>query len=201
MAIGTYTELQAAVASWVHRSDLTSVIQDCIALAEERFNRQLRTRHQETALADTAIDASYQIAIPADTVAVKRLWRVDGSLQYELQVETLGFVEARQGYGGLAASYSWGASNWDFDGTGTVGGTLIRNIPPLSSNSTNWLLTGHPSAYLYATLAEVMGHARDTEGLALWDGRADGKIAEINRIENRNAQSGPLRVRVNAYTP
>ena len=69
MAISTYTELQTAVADWLHRTDMTSVIQDCVALAEERFNRRLRTRQQETALKEKkiAVDA----AAKADELALK----------------------------------------------------------------------------------------------------------------------------------
>ncbi len=194
MAIGTYAELQAAVASWLHRTDLTSGIQDCIVLAEERFNRRLRTRHQETTLADTDI-ASYQITIPTNTIAVRRLWRVDGSLKRELMVAPLGIVNASQ-TGGLAYNYAWGATTWEFDGTGTVGGVLYRNIPTLSdSNTTNWLLTAYPSAYLYGTLAEAASHVRNTAGGIEWDAKTDSKIAEINRRENADAMSGPLRVR------
>jgi len=39
MAIGTYAELQTAVANWLDRSDLTDRIQEFIDLAEARINR------------------------------------------------------------------------------------------------------------------------------------------------------------------
>ena len=42
MAIGTYSELQTAVANWLDRDDLTDRIQEFIALAEARMNRILR---------------------------------------------------------------------------------------------------------------------------------------------------------------
>ena len=196
MALTTYTELQAAVASWLHRTDLTSVIVDCIALAEEKFNRRLRTRHQELALADTAIDASYQIAIPSYFVAVKQLWYVDGSSKLELGAQSLEFIKPRQSAGDTARNYAIGASTFDFDGTGTVGGVLYRTIPDLATNSTNWLLTAHPSLYLYATLAEAAVHTRDADALALWEMRAESKIGEVERTAHRDTYSGPLRVRV-----
>jgi hypothetical protein len=34
MALSTYSDLQTAVATWLHRSDLTAIIPDLITLAE-----------------------------------------------------------------------------------------------------------------------------------------------------------------------
>ena len=42
MAIGTYAELQTAVANWLDRDDLTARITEFIALTEARMNRTLR---------------------------------------------------------------------------------------------------------------------------------------------------------------
>ena len=201
MALTTYTELQAAVASWMHRTDLTEVIVDCIRLAEEKFDRRLRTRHQETALPETAI-SGYQITIPDATVAVKQLWLVNGTEKYELSASTLETVIPRQASGDTASLYAWGATAWEFDGTGSVGGVLYSAIPNLAFYATNWLLTAHPSAYLYAALAEACVYTRDAEGQANFEARAEAKIAEIMRTESRDAMSGPIRVRVaGAYMP
>ena len=42
MSITTYAELKTAIASWLNRDDLTSVIPDFIALTEAALNRDLR---------------------------------------------------------------------------------------------------------------------------------------------------------------
>ena len=44
MAIGTYAQLQTAVANWLDRSDLTDRIQEFIDLAAALINRNLRIR-------------------------------------------------------------------------------------------------------------------------------------------------------------
>ena len=55
MAIGTYAELQTAVANWLGRDDLTARIPEFIDLAEARLSRELETREQEKrATASTA---------------------------------------------------------------------------------------------------------------------------------------------------
>lgn len=197
MAISTYSELQTAVASWLHRSDLTATIPDFVRLAESRFNRKLRTKEQETALASTTIDASYQVAIPANTVAVKRIWRT-GTPVTPLLPATLDFVVERQDGGtsdALAYHYVWEASTWRFDGTGTVAGVLYRDIPALVSNSTNWLLTGYPDVYLYASLYEAMVYLRDTDGISFFESRAMAALDTVQAEQSRDEFSGPLQVR------
>ena len=47
MALGTYSELQAAIATWLDREDLTAVIPDFITMAEVRLNDRLRLAPME----------------------------------------------------------------------------------------------------------------------------------------------------------
>lgn len=197
MAITTYAELKTAVtANWPHRADLTSFGDEFIALAEEKFNRRLRTKHQELALAETAIDASYQVAIPSNALAVKNMWRTD-SPKPTLQAASLEFVIKRQVAGQLAQFYCQEDAKWRFDGTGSVAGVLYRSIPALSgSNTTNWLLTSHPSVYLYACLAEAATFVNDQAKAAMFEAKAEMRIADLQRSEHRDQYSGPLVVRV-----
>ena len=44
MALGNYTELQASIADFLNRSDLTLVIPDFITMAEADMNRTLRIK-------------------------------------------------------------------------------------------------------------------------------------------------------------
>jgi hypothetical protein len=194
VAISTYTELQTAVADWLHRTDMTSVIQDCVALAEERFNRRLRTRQQETALSATAIDADYKVAVPSNTIAVKQIWRTDQP-NTAIRPTTLEAVIVRQANGDPAYMYCWDDGFWRFDGTGTVAGVLYRNVPPLASNATNWLLTSYPSAYLFATLAETAAYTQDAQNGSVWESKAERAMVEIMQADKRDAYSGPLSVR------
>lgn len=194
MAASNFSELKAAIADWLHRSDLAAVIPDFILLAEERFNRRLRTRFQETSLSSTAINSSYQIAIPSNTLAVKNLWRVAGVLNFPLQAATLEYIVNRHP-GSEATAYAWEGSTWRFDGTGNVAGILYRSIPDLATNSTNWLLTANPSLYLFASLAEAANYCRDTEAETIWRARSEAMINEMNRVSQADAFSGPLTVR------
>lgn len=205
MAISTYSELQSAVANWAHRSassagsnaeTISSIVQNCIVLAEEKFNRRLRTRFQEVALSSTAIDASYQVAIPANTVALKAIWRVSGTEKITLFPKTLEYVVSRHVNAAEAVYYAWEGSYWRFDGVGTVAGVLYRDVPALSdSNTTNWLLTSHPGLYLHAALAEFSVYTVDDQAAAKYTALADQRIAELNTVAHRDGHTGPLMMR------
>ena len=58
MAISTYSELKSAIADWLNRDDLTSVIPSFIELAEAELTRNLRHRKMVTR-ADATIDEEY----------------------------------------------------------------------------------------------------------------------------------------------
>lgn len=201
MAIATYADLVTAITTnFLHRTDLSAVAPDFILLAEDKFNLRLRTFEQETALAATAIDSSYQVAVPANTRAIKRIWRTDDP-KTPLMAATLDTVILKQGdtslgTSGLARQYCREGSTWRFDGTGTVAGVLYRTIPALSgSNTTNWLLTSYPGVYLWACLAEAATYIGNHAQAQAWEAKADARIDEMNRRLKQDEFSGPLRMR------
>src|SRR4051812_15605289 len=64
MAITSYTELQAAVANWLDRSDMAARIPEFVALAEAQMNRLLRSRGA-TVRSRATIGTEFS-ALPAD---------------------------------------------------------------------------------------------------------------------------------------
>jgi hypothetical protein len=189
MSISTYSELKTAIAGWLHRSDLTSVLADFVTLSESKFNRRLRTRQQETAFSGTP--TSYEIAIPSDLAAVRKLWRT--SDRWELiqrPIDTLTFLQE----GGQSTGFAI-TDAFVFDGTSEVGGIYFAKITALSdSQTTNWLLTAYPDLYLWAGLSEAAFYSKDLNAAAMWTERTDALIKEINGTSQRDKFSGPLRV-------
>jgi hypothetical protein len=189
MSISTYSELKTAIAGWLHRSDLTSVLADFVTLSESKFNRRLRTRQQETAFSGTP--TSYEIAIPSDLAAVRKLWRT--SDRWELiqrPIDTLTFLQE----GGQSTGFAI-TDAFVFDGTSEVGGIYFAKVTALSDAApTNWLLTAYPDLYLWAGLAEAAFYSKDLNAAAMWTERTDALIKEINGTSQRDKFSGPLRV-------
>ena len=188
-----YTELQAKVASWLHRADLAAAIPGFIELAEERLNRALRVRQMEVALAVTPITDN-RIAVPDDTVGVKTLW-VPGSLNHPILPQTYEFVLSSDNQG-RPTCYAWQGSDFYFSGSGDVQGVLYQAIPALSdTNPSNWLLAAHPSAYLFGALFESAIYTKDAD-VSVHSQRFNNAVAEITGADMRDRFGGPLVARV-----
>lgn len=193
MAISTYSQLQSAIASWSNRSDLTSVIPDFITLAEERMNRALRVRQMETALAETAITDN-AVAVASNTVGVKTLW-IAGYEDSPLLAQSYESL-LTMGTEGIPTHWAWAGSNFHFNGTGSVEGVVYAAIPALTdNNTTNWLLTAHPSLYLAGALVEAFEFIEDEKRRNRWNARFLATVESIQGADMRDRLSGPLQSR------
>jgi len=76
MAITTYSELKSAVADWLNRDDLTSVVPSFVSLAEADLDRKVRHWRMESR-ATAQLDTQYS-AVPADWVQTIRFGITDG---------------------------------------------------------------------------------------------------------------------------
>lgn len=202
MAISNYAELKSAVADWLNRADLTSAIPNFVALAEAKFNRDLRTRQQVKRAYATLI--GQYIQLPTD-------WAEGINLQLNVNpVRVLDFVTTDQADRIKARRYG----DTDADAYTIVGSQLevipvvgddteiemayYAKVPALSDeNPTNWLLTEWPDLYLYGTLVHAAPYLREDDRIATWKGLADQLTEEIRLSDERAKHSGgPLRARV-----
>jgi hypothetical protein len=192
MAISTYAELLAAVASWAHRDDtaFTGAIPDFIKLAEARFNRTLRTTDMEATLASTAL-TSGAASLPAGFLAFKEL-RFAGDVGYTLQPKPLEFIRAQDSSSTGDASYFavTGSQVVCWPPSGPIQGTYYTEIPNLQDNSTNWLLTAHPDLYLFAALVESALFTQDDSRIPLWAEKASALLDMAQRSDDRNQYDG-----------
>jgi hypothetical protein len=167
---------------------------DLVSLAEDRINRTLRVRQMETALAETIIGASNEIAVPEGTVGVKTLW-VPNYESTPLSAQPYERV-VQLGIEGVPTSWAWQGDNFYFDGVGSVRGVLYQRVPALSDTATsNWLLTTYPSAYLFGALCEGWLYVGNEAEAKLWQDRQLAVLSEIQGNAMRDTLSGPLQVR------
>lgn len=195
MAITTAAELKTALSNWLHRDNLGARLDEFIALAEARFNRQLRVRGMEASLASTAlIDGA--ISLPTAFLAFKEL-RYDGDPSYTLEPRPLEWLRDqaasadRPGYFAVTNTQviCWPTS-------GSIKGTYYRSLPSLVSNTDNWLLTSHPDLYLFACLEEAAIYTRDEKLGMMAMTRAQALLDQLQGSDNANAlNGGPLTVR------
>lgn len=193
MAISTYDELKAAVATWLNRSDLTSQIPDFITLAESSLNRDLELRRTEVEETLSVADQASTVALPSTFVAPVGLWvsETDGRrlLRYLDPVQMPETATT-----GDIHDFTITGQNIVLERPSEGAISLIlryRQAFALSDASpTNWLLTTHPDAYLFAALVEAAPYLRDDNLLAIWSARHRAAVDAINDKEARvKAQS------------
>ena len=170
MTIANYTELQTAVGRWLQRTDMGTMIPDFIAIAEADFNRLFRLSGQLT----------------RETLTVSQRWTaLSGLANTFLEIRT---VKITAGGASYALEFVAPEMTHDFYVAGkpkfyTIAGGEIgvfpspdgsydleveyyAALPPLASNSTNWLLSLAPDVYLYRAVMEGAQYTHNPELMA-----------------------------------
>jgi hypothetical protein len=203
MALSNYTDLQASVAGWLHRTDLTTQIVDFITLAEERFNRELRLRRMVTNAALTTTAGVNTVALPADWLETENVTLSSTSPPGAMEVITpeqmdreypLNYVTGQPGvYTLVGSNLILGPTP---DAVYTVSLDYYQKIPALATNSTNWLMTNYPSMYLSAVMVEAGVYTFDSDMVQLWDAKYQAARDALIDQDDRALRSGSqLRVR------
>lgn len=196
MAITNYSELQASVASFLARSDLTAQIPDFISLAEARMAREMEARSQEKRATATLISGDAFVSLPTDLRSI-RLVKLNTNPTEVLEYYTP--VRANEIYSNNASGRPKGytiiggeikfAPTPDSDYTAEI--VYSEGVPDLSdSNTTNIILTRHPDAYLYGALASASVFLMDDEKTAVYEQLFTRALEEIKREEQRGKHAG-----------
>lgn len=199
MALSTYAELQASVAGWLHRDDIEAEIRDGIALCEVEL-QALRVQKMLTRARST-VDAEYE-TLPTATVDVLDLESVSlpNQAQDELKIVSdntiIGMKSADPDRTGQPTHVALTDGALHFfpapDTTYLVETTYYRRVPALSdSNTSNWVLTSYPNAYLYGALTHMAGFARDREDVPMWESKFQRALQSI-----RDADPKPRRTKL-----
>lgn len=194
MALANYSDLLTAAANWSGRSDLTSRIPEFIVLAEAKMNRKLRTKDMETKNNSFSITGEY-VATPSGFGGV-RSWYLNTSPTQKLEFMASPLITGL--YGGTTGKprfYTVEGANFRFgpppDATYSSTLTYFLQVPALTgSNTTNWLMTANPDAYLYGVMAELAGFAKDWDAAEKWVQAMYGVLKEIVDISNQDKWGG-----------
>ena len=194
MALGTYTELQASVADFLNRSDLTSVIPDFITMCEADINRNLRV-HDMVMRTRAPINSQY-VKLPPDFLGMRNIDLLTDPvtpMSYKnlqnLDIHRAGDPTGKPLY------YSVMKDNLEFapvpDGEYTIEIVYYRKIPALSAdNATNWLLDEHPDAYLYGSLMHSAPYLQADDRIGLWAGKYNQILEQIKKSDEQAKFSG-----------
>jgi len=196
MALSTYDELQTAIAGWLLRTDLAAAIPDFITLAESQINRDVR--HWRMTTRDTlSIDGRY-VAIPADWVETIRI-STNASGYAPLRLVSVADMETMRADGydatGCPMAYTHIGEDFEFypSPDSTYTGTIIytAKVPALSdSNTSNWLLTEAPDAYLYGALIQSAPYLVEDARIAVWGSLYAAATQRLNATSDAAKWSG-----------
>lgn len=183
----TYAGLQAEAADWLHRTDLTSKIPSFITLAEAYLTREIGFPNEET-LGTITITAGAQYgALPTyfSRLRSRPILSVVPTVSLDLLTPDILFSRyASQAPGAPVACAIVGSNlyvNAPTDDAYTVSIDYFAGITPLSdTNTTNWLLTTFPDAYLFTTLLMAAPYVGSDNRIQTWEALSERSINGIN---------------------
>jgi len=211
--IADYTSLQAAVVEYLARDqDTTTIarIPTFIQLFEAKMNRGLFVRQMEsraTALTDNTLTEPQFIALPADFQSMRRMRITTGSqtgaqsgLEFKSTVAMDEFRTQTADVAGQPRYFSIFGDEIELaptpDAAYTIEMIYRANLPALASNSTNWLLTLAPDAYLYGALLESAPYIKEDARIQTWGAGLKNALDDLNALGNTSTfNAGPLVVR------
>ena len=196
MAISNYSELKAAIADWLNRSDLTDSIPDFIVLAETRHKRDFKIRRMETRVTANTVADSEFYSLPDNYVAMRNIQlNTDPKTPLEyITPEQMDRIHAGSSKGKPKA-YSIIGNNIQLrpipDSAYQIEILYFKHFTALSdSNTTNDMLTHHPDAYLYGALVEAEPYLQNDKRIQVWSAYYDRTKNDIISSNERDRHSG-----------
>lgn len=194
MAITSYDELKAAIASWKsNRTDIPA--DDCVTLAEARLNRDLRLRTMEASTPLVATAGSQTVPVPTGFLEPLALM-----IERATGREPLTFRPA-----GMPTSATEGEPRfWTVDADNIAFerpcdhaySFVLRHLQrfQLSDGApSNWLLANHPDAYLAACGVAAALWLEDDDHEARWARHYAAAKDDINGKDHRSRALTRLR--------
>ena len=173
MAITNYGTLKAAIADFLNRDDLTAVIPTFIDFAQDKINRDLRTR-QMVARATANIDSQYN-AFPPNFLQVRDI-RLNTNpvqaLEY-VSSEQQNQERSRNATSGRPRLFSVIGESFEVFPTPDTSYeceiAYYEKIPDMTADSdTNWLLTKSPELFVYGSLVHSAPYLKDEDKIVIW---------------------------------
>jgi hypothetical protein len=184
MTVGTYQDLLIAVSDYLSRPEVSARIPDFIAQFEAHANTEL-AGHRRAEATTSLTTSSGSAALPADFSMQRAVW-YNATPPIVLQYTEPNYFYGRWGdrATGTPVAFTIIGSNLLVgpvsDSTSYTLDYSTRLTGLSSSNTTNWLLTYHPNAYIFGALTEACSFLGDPR-LQAWIARRDDIINAIKR--------------------
>lgn len=186
-----YTTLQATIANYLAREDLTASIPEFIRLAEDRLARDLRIRQMLQVATTTTVVGDSTIEMPYDFLAMKDLHISStdpiGVLTY--QSPSNFFRNTRSTTEGQPVNYTALGSEFQLAPIPSSVYTIqmLYYIKPSYMSSTvssNLWLANTPDLLLYAALGEAEPFLMNDERIATWAAMYDRGVVSLQKSDD-----------------
>lgn len=214
--ITDYTSLQAAAIEYLARDQDTTLaarVPTLIQFFEAKMNRSLfvpQMEQRSTTAVNTASTDPEFISLPSDFQSMRRV-RLSGvtgkpRLAFFSQTQIDDYRYSNDNVTGQPVYFTISGSEMELAPTPNENYAIEmvyrKNIPALSSNSTNWLLTLAPDLYLYGALMEAAPYMKEDGRIQVWASGYAEALSELNDLGNRQSfDSGPSTVWLPGVTP
>lgn len=214
--ITNYTTLKDAVIEYIARegnATLSARVPTFIQLFEAKMNRMLFVTQMEqrsTANVDTGSSEPEFVSLPSDFQTMRRV-RLSGvagkpRLSFMTQTQIDDYRYSINNVTGQPVYFSIMGDEMELAPTPNddyaIEMVYRKNIPPLSSNTTNWLLTLAPDIYLYGALLESEPYMKNDGRIATWAAGLSTALDDLNKLgAQQSFDSGPTTVWLPGNTP
>tara|TARA_B110000211_G_scaffold192187_1_gene219356 strand:+ start:323 stop:946 length:624 start_codon:yes stop_codon:yes gene_type:complete len=187
-----YTTLQATIASYLARTDLTTQIPEFIRLAEDRLVRDLRIRQMIKVATAPTVEGDATVSLPSDFIAMKDLHLQGNPPQTIKFLSTSNFFRnAHTAQSGLPSRYTLLGAEFQFapipDSVYTLQMVYFYQPEYLSdTNSSNLWLAETPDLLLYAALGEAEPYLMNDERLNTWASMYDRGVTALRKSDDES---------------
>lgn len=199
MGISSYSELQTAVADYMHRQNLSDKIPDFIALAEAEMARLLRVWKQQSYASLSLTAGSPTVTLPTGTKEVISA-KLAGANEREMRKMPLAALNHKYAgaVAGVPKDFSFIEGNMTVAPTpsadGTIEALILKKTNPLSNvDTTNVILQNYSDLYLYGAAKHGFAYIHHPERMRDANEMFMSGIDEANRESIKVQASGVYR--------
>ena len=186
-AFTTYTDLQATLADYLARTDLTSQIPTFITLAENRLRRDIRIRQMLKVVTASTTASDPTVSLPSDFLEMRDLHIESSPIQTLIYQNPSNFyrnTKASTADSGAPKFYTVMGQEFQFapipDSNYTLKMVYYASPSYLSSTvSSNIFLANCPDLLLYAALGEAEPYLMNDARIQTWASLYDRGLASL----------------------
>jgi hypothetical protein len=191
-----YAGIQAAVAAYSHRDDLTALMPTFVELAETRLNRSLRIAEMEKTATTSAVSEFTQL--PLDFQSVRYVTSGGRPLQYQMPERMA--QQVAEGWVPNPGIYTIQDMQIRLLPAPSVAAPIAlqivyyADIPSLVANGSNWLADAYPDVYVSAMMVEVCTYTKDPES-AVWERRLEDRLLAMRAQSQQMLFGGAIAIK------